>query len=52
MSVRYLLAGPVIDYIKEHNLYRDDGVSMASNPSDMCKEKEKQKAVEATPEAG
>ena len=52
MSVRYLLAGPVIDYIEKNNLYQDDGVSMTSTTQDKGKEKEKRMSVGATPEAG
>lgn len=54
MSVRYLLASPVIDYIEKNHLYQDDGVNMASTTQDKGKEKEKDKqmAVGATPEAG
>ena len=36
LSVRYLLPPPVIDYIKEHDLYIDD----ASGPDKKGKEKE------------
>lgn len=31
MSVRYLIPGPVINYIEKHRLYEEDGVSNASN---------------------
>ncbi|KAL1956623.1 hypothetical protein VTO42DRAFT_6970 [Malbranchea cinnamomea] len=42
MSVRYLLADPVIQYIHKHHLFQDDGVNTAANPQGKGKEKEMQ----------
>jgi len=32
LSVRYLLPNPVVDYIEQHGLYLDDGVTNSPNP--------------------
>ena len=41
LSVRYLLPNVVVDYIEQHGLYLDEGVSQASNPSHPDKGKDK-----------
>ncbi|KAI9369336.1 hypothetical protein BJX61DRAFT_159531 [Aspergillus egyptiacus] len=38
MSVRYLIPVPVIEYIEEHNLYREDGSAQTTNEKGKARE--------------
>ncbi|KAI9063917.1 Nucleotidylyl transferase [Trametes sanguinea] len=46
LSVRYLLPMPVVDYIEEHGLYRDDGPNSSAAAGAIAAEKEKGKEKE------
>lgn len=37
MSVQYLIPSPVIKYIEEHNLYKEDGASSAAAAKEKAK---------------
>ncbi len=48
LSVRYLLPAPVVEYIEEHGLYTDDGLSKSAAAGAVAAEKEKGKEKEAS----
>ncbi|TFK84853.1 Nucleotidylyl transferase [Polyporus arcularius HHB13444] len=48
LSVRYLLPAPVVEYIEEHGLYTDDGLSKSAAVGAVAAEKEKGKEKEAS----
>lgn len=41
LSVRYLLPAPVVDYIEENGLYKDDGPTTSASSSAVTAEREK-----------
>ena len=44
MSVQYLIPAPVIEYIEQNHLYRDDGASSSTHSFSLEKGKEKEEA--------
>ncbi|KAI0919328.1 hypothetical protein AcV5_002279 [Taiwanofungus camphoratus] len=43
LSVRYLLPAPVVDYIEQHGLYKDDGPSAGASSGAIAAEKDREK---------